>query len=110
MCVKKGHGLAEPNRLRVFQGRAALVNPRPGCRISAPGEKQGHRREIAPRCRSPLRIRTEYVRMAATNLGHASLATTERHYNQARSIEAAQHFQGAIGYLRAARKQKWCAR
>jgi hypothetical protein len=52
----------------------------------------------------------EYVRMAATILGHASFATTERHYNQARSVEAAQHFQGAIGYLRAARKQKWCAR
>ena len=52
----------------------------------------------------------EYVRMAATILGHASFATTERHYNQARSVKAAQHFQGAIGYLRAARKQKWCAR
>jgi hypothetical protein len=49
VCVsKKGHGLGEPDRLRVFQGRAAIVNPRPSCRISTPGEKQGHRREIAP--------------------------------------------------------------
>ena len=52
----------------------------------------------------------EYVRMAATILGHASFATTERHYNQARSVEAALHFQGAIGNLRADGKQKWCAR
>jgi integrase/recombinase XerD len=46
----------------------------------------------------------EYVRMAATILGHASFATTERHYNQARSVEAARHFQAVIGNLRAARK------
>ena len=46
----------------------------------------------------------EHVRMAATILGHASFATTERHYNQARSVEAARHFQGVIGNLRAARK------
>ena len=52
----------------------------------------------------------EYVRMAATIPGYASFATTERHYNQAWSAEAVRHFQGAIGYLRAARKQKWCAR
>ena len=46
----------------------------------------------------------EYVRMAATILSHASFATTERHYNQARSVEAARHFQDVIGNLRAARK------
>jgi hypothetical protein len=34
----------------------------------------------------------EYIRMAATIPGHASFATTERHYSQARSAEAAQHF------------------
>ena len=46
----------------------------------------------------------EHVRMAATILGHVSFATTERHYNQARSVEAARHFQGVIGNLRTARK------
>jgi integrase/recombinase XerD len=41
-----------------------------------------------------------HIRMAATILGHRTLATTERHYNLARSLEAARQWQDVIGDLR----------
>jgi site-specific recombinase XerD len=43
----------------------------------------------------------EHVRIAASLLGHASLATTERYYNQAQSLEAARHWQDTLAELRA---------
>ena len=43
----------------------------------------------------------ENVRIAASLLGHGSLATTERYYNQARSLEAARHWQDTLAELRA---------
>ena len=41
-----------------------------------------------------------HVRMAAAILGHSSLATTERHYNQARSLEAGRLHAANIRALR----------
>jgi integrase/recombinase XerD len=38
----------------------------------------------------------EHVRMAAAILGHASMVTTERHYNQSRSVEAGRLYQDSI--------------
>ena len=43
----------------------------------------------------------EHVRIAASLLGHVSLATTERYYNQAQSLEAARHWQDTLAELRA---------
>ena len=42
----------------------------------------------------------EHVRMIAAILGHATLATAEKHYNQARSLEAGQLYQQEICRLR----------
>ncbi len=42
----------------------------------------------------------KHVRVAARVLGHRSLATTERHYNQAQAIEAARHYQDFLVGLR----------
>ena len=41
-----------------------------------------------------------HVRLAAPLLGHATLATTERFYNQARTREAAQRWQDHVGTMR----------
>jgi integrase len=42
------------------------------------------------------------VRMAATILGHNSFATTERHYNLARTLEAGRSYAEAVTARRAA--------
>jgi integrase len=42
----------------------------------------------------------KHVRVAARVLGHRSLATTERYYNQAQAIEAARHYQDFLVGLR----------
>ena len=42
----------------------------------------------------------EHVRMIPPILGHAGLATSERHYNQARSLEAGRRYQQTIAELR----------
>jgi integrase/recombinase XerD len=42
----------------------------------------------------------KHVRDARLVLGHASLATTERHYNQARSLEASRRHQAVLTRLR----------
>jgi integrase len=44
------------------------------------------------------------VRMAAALLGHRSFATTERHYNLARTLQAARSYQHVIGAAREAKK------
>ena len=44
----------------------------------------------------------KHVRMAATILGHNSFATTERHYNLARTLEASCRFGAAVSARRAA--------
>lgn len=41
-----------------------------------------------------------HVRVAAQVLGHATLATTEKHYNQARSLEASRAYAAAIRAIR----------
>ena len=41
-----------------------------------------------------------HVRDARLVLGHASLATTERHYNQARSLEASRRHHAMLAGLR----------
>jgi site-specific recombinase XerD len=45
-----------------------------------------------------------HVRDARHVLGHASLATTERHYNQACSIDASRRHQAMLATLRMALK------
>jgi site-specific recombinase XerD len=45
-----------------------------------------------------------HVRDARHVLGHASLATTERHYNQARSLEASRRHQAVLAGLQDKRK------
>ena len=47
----------------------------------------------------------KHVRDAHLVLGHASLATTERHYNQARSLEASRRHQAMLAGLRASVKR-----
>ena len=47
----------------------------------------------------------KHVRDAHFILGHASLATTERHYNQARSLEASRRHQAMLAGLRASVKR-----
>jgi len=42
----------------------------------------------------------EHVRIVLQILGHSSLATSERHYNQAQSLEAGRRFQQTIAELR----------
>jgi site-specific recombinase XerD len=42
----------------------------------------------------------EHVRIAARVLGHATLATTERYYNQAGALEASRLFHADLGRLR----------
>jgi site-specific recombinase XerD len=42
----------------------------------------------------------EHVRMIAPILGHSTIATSERHYNQARTLEASRRYQQAIGRTR----------
>jgi hypothetical protein len=44
----------------------------------------------------------KHVRMAATILGHNSFATTERHYNLARTLEASRRYGEAVSARRAA--------
>jgi integrase/recombinase XerD len=46
----------------------------------------------------------KHVRMAATILGHSSFATTERHYNLARTLEASRSYCEAVSARRAAIK------
>jgi integrase len=43
----------------------------------------------------------EHVRDIMAILGHATLATSQRHYNQARGLEASRRYQGTIDRLRA---------
>jgi integrase len=47
----------------------------------------------------------KHVRMAATILGHNSFATTERHYNLARTLEAGRCYGEAVSARRAAMKR-----
>ncbi|MGE3703173.1 MAG: tyrosine-type recombinase/integrase [Hyphomicrobiaceae bacterium] len=47
----------------------------------------------------------ENVRMAAALLGHRSFATTERHYNLARTLQAARSYQHVISAARTAKKR-----
>ena len=42
----------------------------------------------------------ERVRMIVPILGHSTIATSERHYNQARTLEASRRYQQAIGRTR----------
>jgi integrase len=42
----------------------------------------------------------EHVRIAAGVLGHRSFSTTERHYNLARSVEAAAEYHSHLDRLR----------
>lgn len=42
----------------------------------------------------------EHVRDIVAILGHAGLATSERHYNQARTLEAGRRYNDALGVLR----------
>ena len=42
----------------------------------------------------------EHVRISASILGHASLATTEKYYNQARTLEAGRLYQNSIVTMR----------
>jgi integrase/recombinase XerD len=42
----------------------------------------------------------EHVRIIPSVLGHSSLSTSEKHYNQARSLEAGRRYQSAITDLR----------
>jgi integrase len=42
----------------------------------------------------------EHVQMIRPILGHATLATSERHYNLAGSLEAGRRYQGTIAKLR----------
>jgi len=42
----------------------------------------------------------DHVRIAARLLGHRTFSTTEKHYNQARSVEAARHMQNLLLSLR----------
>jgi integrase len=58
--------------------------------------------------RSPATIAIEdpkHVRDAHLVLGHASLTTTERHYNQARSLEASRRHQAMLANLRTSLKR-----
>jgi integrase len=48
----------------------------------------------------------EHVRIASQMLGHSSLRVTERHYNQARMVEAARRYQEGVR----ARRQGLCAK
>jgi integrase/recombinase XerD len=45
----------------------------------------------------------EHVRLAAPLLGHRTTATTERYYQQARSLAAHRQFQEVIGCTRSGR-------
>ncbi len=42
----------------------------------------------------------EHVRISASILGHASLATTEKYYNQARTLEAGRLYQKSVVTMR----------
>jgi integrase len=42
----------------------------------------------------------DHVRIAAGILGHSNLSTTEKHYNQARGLEAGRRYQGTIAAIR----------
>ena len=42
----------------------------------------------------------EHVRIAATILGHHSLATTQQYYDQSRMLAAGRHYQSALAELR----------
>lgn len=48
----------------------------------------------------------DHVRIGATILGHASLKTTERHYNHATSLEAGRQFQDSLIELRKEMSEK----
>jgi site-specific recombinase XerC len=43
---------------------------------------------------------SQHVRCVTTVLGHASLATSEKHYNQANALEASRRLQGHVLALR----------
>ena len=43
----------------------------------------------------------EHVRMAATLLGHHSLTTTQKYYDQSRMLAAGRHYQSHLAELRA---------
>lgn len=48
----------------------------------------------------------DHVRMAATILGHSSLATTQRHYDQSRMLAAGRNYQTALSRMRQDLRQK----
>jgi site-specific recombinase XerD len=48
----------------------------------------------------------DHVRISAAILGHHSLATTQRYYDQSRMLEAGRHYQSSLGKLRDSIRRK----
>ncbi len=52
----------------------------------------------------------DHVRIAASILGHNSLATTQRHYDQSNMLAAGRVYQAALGEMRKSVRQQSCGR